>query len=88
MREYKDGTKIVQYLSLVKCNKCGKEIHNGEDEFFVTEDIIPDIVHEIKISFGYGSNLDGQTFRMDLCDECIEKLVDSFIIPVDIDRWI
>jgi hypothetical protein len=88
MRFYREGTKLVNYLSLVKCNQCGKEFSNAEEEFYDSEEIVPDVVHQFKISFGYGSKFDGNSIQFDLCDECLEKLKNSFVVPTKIERWI
>ena len=85
MRKYYPGTKIVDYLGIVQCNMCGKEMDVEHDEY---EEFMLDNIHEFKVGFGYGSALDGQSWKFDLCDKCLGKLVDSFIVPVDIDRWI
>jgi hypothetical protein len=88
MRFYREGTKIVEYLSLVKCNMCGAEFSNGEEEFYDSENIIPDVIHQFKVSFGYGSKFDGVSIQFDLCDDCLEKIFKSFVVPVDTKRWI
>lgn len=60
----------------VLCNKCGKEFktENGilhDDGLFVTKD------------WGYFSRKDLQIHRFHLCEDCYDKLVESFLIPVE-----
>lgn len=74
MRRYEDETsrQPVQVI----CNKCGKELklENGYlKEGCLTVDTI----------FGYFSKKDGTRHRFDLCEECYDKMVKSFQIPVE-----
>lgn len=62
-------------LKEVFCNKCGKqiEVENG----MLREDCF-----EVNRTFGYFSHKDGVTQSWDLCEECYDKFVRSFQIPV------
>lgn len=62
----------------VICNSCGKnlKIENGlllEDAF------------EAKKDWGYFSNRDLERHRFTLCEQCYEKIIENFIVPVAID---
>lgn len=74
MRIYlNDNTKE---LKTVICNKCKKElkIKNG---------MIMEGSFHGNVRFGYFSNKDGQEHSFDLCEECYDKLIESFAIPVE-----
>lgn len=49
-------------MTKVICNCCGKEINSAA---FHLDEILP-----------YGSKYDGDSFTMDLCAECTDKLTD------------
>jgi len=72
----------VEQVTEVVCNKCGKSI----------ELLYSESVQHITLGFGYGSKHDGQQWGMDLCECCIDKLVEDFAIEPektggDIDSW-
>lgn len=74
MRKY---TKIEENVLLeVRCNKCGKNLHveNGflKEGCFHAENV-----------FGYFSSRDGNKHSWDLCEECYDKLIREFLIPVE-----
>ncbi len=66
-------------LARVVCNGCGKElrVENGylKEECFSAEQI-----------FGYFSKKDGVRHQFDLCEECYERIIGSFAVPVDEDE--
>jgi len=70
------------YESLVSitCNKCGTIIQpkNKKDYFWL------DKMQTVELEWGYGSNHDATTWKFDLCEDCIEDLIDTFQIPVEI----
>ena len=53
------------------CNVCGKDFDmwDEQEEF------------GLHYCVGYGSKYDGETINVDLCCECFDKLMDSYIIP-------
>lgn len=58
-------------ITTVCCNKCNKQI-NTEYQSFV----------EIRHEFGYGTDLDGITVEIDMCEQCfIELLTECFYYP-------
>lgn len=74
MRKY---TKLEENcLQEVCCNKCGKrlKVENGflKEGCFHGENI-----------FGYFSSRDGIKHSWDMCEECYDKLVQEFLIPVE-----
>ncbi|PAD91666.1 hypothetical protein [Shouchella clausii] len=61
----------------ITCNKCGKsaDIKEGDysDLHFKREEF-----PTIELSFGYGSKWDTERWSFNLCEECLESLVESF----------
>ena len=49
------------------CNKCGKTFTKKDEKDLCYDGAI----QNIKIDFGYGSDFDGSTWDMDICDECL-----------------
>ena len=50
------------------CDKCGKECETK---------IPTEGAHELSWSTGYGSKYDEYVFKLDLCDNCFEKIAKS-----------
>ena len=74
MRRYENGQdgQLIQ----VVCNHCKKELKlkNGYlKEGCFTADYL----------FGYFSHKDGTRHQFDLCEECYDKLIAEFQIPVE-----
>jgi len=73
MRRYKSAKK--QELCQIFCNKCGKEmLLHGE--------IPGEGVFQVRFVWGYMSEKDGMQDTFDLCEECYDKLTETFEIPV------
>lgn len=73
MRVYLDEKD--KELVTVICNQCGKElwIENG----ILKEECIH-VVHD----FGFFGQRDGETHSFDLCEECYNKVIAKFQLPV------
>lgn len=70
----------VQKIESIKaCNKCGKEISAKYDALF-GEGVI------VRVDWGYFSAKDGQRHTFCLCEECYDKIVSEFEIPVTIEE--
>lgn len=72
-----------EYLSLeenrlkkIVCNCCGRTL-KMENGILKEECISTDHV------FGYFSKRDGVRHRFDLCEDCYQKLIDGFFVPVE-----
>ena len=63
--------EIEKPLSIT-CNMCGKS-YTYKDEYFAHD------ITTINVQFGYGSKVDMENWEFDLCDDCLEKIVDKFI---------
>lgn len=74
MRHYSEMRENV--LLEVRCNKCGKLLK-------VKDGILKEGCLPVRISFDYFSNKDGSTHKWDLCEECYDKIVETFVIPVE-----
>ncbi len=72
--KHKKVTEVIEEVDTVICNCCGK---TEKDPNYQT-------ITDISISFGYGSSHDGDRWFMDLCDECLENITDSFKYPIKI----
>lgn len=64
-------------LEQITCNKCGKQMkrENG----VIKQDFL-----EITKAWGYFSQKDGKTYSFALCEECCDKMIEGFMVPVDI----
>lgn len=69
----------------IQCNKCGREFVNPLSKGSTMEQFIWDAnIHGFKVFFGWGSKFDEQEWEFHLCDECLEKIVKGFRVPVDV----
>ena len=75
MRQYHTELRETKELEKIICNKCGKEI-------VVTRGIPQEDVLDIEKRWGYFSEKDGQTDRFDICEDCYEEWIESFLLPV------
>lgn len=74
MRIYFDDN--TKELKSVVCNKCKKEIK-------VKNGTIMEGCFHGNVRFGYFSNKDGLAHSFDLCEECYDKLIKGFAVPVE-----
>lgn len=74
MRQYKMQEK--KEVDKIICNKCGKEIlvENGVAEADVLS---------VQKRWGYFSNKDNDVHEFDLCEECYDKWIATFAIPIE-----
>ena len=71
MKKYEKDTLIE-----VNCNGCGKKIA-------VKHGISKEEMFHVEKRWGYFSKKDMQQERFDLCEECYEKIIEGFVIPVE-----
>lgn len=71
MREYAAGNRLLRAI----CNNCKKEMK-------VERGILKEGIFEGIQTFGYFSKKDGITHKFDLCEECYDRMVEKFLIPV------
>lgn len=74
MRRYE--TENEQQLEQVVCNQCGKELK-------LEKGYIKEGCFAVDFCFGYFSKRDGIRHRFDLCEECYNKMIAGFRIPVE-----
>lgn len=76
MRQFEICNKEQKEVIKIVCNLCKKEIKvkNGISE----EDVL-----SVEKRWGYFSNKDNEVHRFDLCEECYDKLIASFEVPVE-----
>lgn len=74
MRESENGLETK--LRNVVCNQCGRALK-------VEGGILKEGCFSADYLFGYFSKKDGVRNRFDLCEECYEKIVSQFKIPVE-----
>jgi hypothetical protein len=79
MRIYRNAKveKLVEEKAV--CNRCGAEatpnlLLSGEEV---------EAIHQFRVSFGYDSKYDGELWKFDLCEDCIEEIVNTFKVPVE-----
>lgn len=62
--------KETQVQSL-ECDCCGREEHGQNIEYWSS-------IERHNIEFGYGSSHDGDSYQIEVCDECIMKWFSTF----------
>lgn len=63
----------------VICNQCKKELKfNGKH--------LMEGCFSVDHTFGYFSNKDGIRHRFDLCEDCYDRIIEQFAIPVEEDE--
>lgn len=77
MRQYK--IQEMKQVEKIVCNKCGKEI-------IVKNGILVEDVLSVQKRWGYFSNKDNEVHEFDLCEECYDEWIETFKIPVEVDR--
>ena len=74
MRRY--DAEIDRQLEQVVCNQCKKELK-------VENGYLKEGCFAVDFCFGYFSKRDGVRHRFDLCEDCYNKMVAAFQIPVE-----
>ena len=59
------------------CNSCGKE-------FKVENGILKEDAFEATKEWGYFSSRDMEVHHFNLCEECYDKLISAFVIPIEV----
>lgn len=71
------GNSVMEGVLTMKCNACGKTItmENG----YIEEDVF-----QVSKEWGYFSQKDLEVHRFNLCEECYDRMIAEFVIPVDV----
>ena len=69
MKRYTSKKVVTSDLELseLSCDKCGKTARGKHD-------ILWSDITTINVCFGFGSKRDGDTWIIDLCDDCLDKV--------------
>ena len=81
MKKFKETEHVtVQEECIeVQCNSCGKTI-KGQDKIAWSD------ITGVRVSFGFGSVYDMETWEFDLCDHCLADITSKFKIPPTIEE--
>lgn len=60
----------------IRCNKCGKEFDLWDEQ---------EAYSIYKEQLGYGTKYDGDELHLDLCCDCMERLIDECVITPVLD---
>jgi len=60
-----------------RCNLCGQQV-NKDDFGYIDDHLSVDKV------WGYGTPLDGETHKFDLCYDCYTDLINRFVIKPEV----
>jgi hypothetical protein len=61
----------------VSCNVCGKKI-------IIEQGIMKEDVFEAAKEWGYFSKYDLEIHKFNICEECYDKLISTFKIPIEV----
>lgn len=76
MRQFEIHNKEQKEITKIICNLCKKEIE-------VKNGIPKEDVLSVEKRWGYFSDKDNEVHRFDICEECYDKLIASFAVPVE-----
>lgn len=66
------------HMKKICCNQCGRALK-------VENEILMEDAFQVKKEWGYFSDKDLRVDRFTLCEECYDKLVSGFAIPIETD---
>ena len=64
-----------------RCNGCGKVIRWEQD-------MLQEGVLEIEQTWGYFSGKDGEIHSFCLCEDCYDRIRETFVIPVKVQEYL
>lgn len=80
MQTFKFINKPEKVISTVTCNYCGKHLEISDLD---PEPYLPATFQSFEFEGGYGSEFDYERISFDLCDDCLSRLFEKFLIPVE-----
>lgn len=76
MRKYKKIVEEKEVIDKILCNMCGNKIKKDNfGNYF-------DYLH-IEKNWGYHSLKDGKTSYIDICEDCFDKISETFCLPME-----
>lgn len=82
MKKYESIPTINIELTSITCNKCGKTTESSKGNKL---DIFQEYLFQsFSLHFGYGSKFDEETWKFDICEDCLEQFVNTFAIKPEI----
>lgn len=69
----------MQKYEKIICNQCKKELKSERGH-------LKEGCFSVDYTFGYFSRKDGIRHRFDLCEDCYDRLLEQFAIPVEEDE--
>jgi hypothetical protein len=72
MKKFKTVEIPQEIVTEYKCDKCGKESEDGFDPY----------IHTLRIDWNYGSKFDLETWEVDLCEDCLVKMLEGTKVRV------
>ncbi len=72
MKIFEKKVVVRKKVKYIVCNRCGKKININKYEDFL----------DVKKTWGYHSNFDGETHSFQLCTCCYNKLIGSFKVKI------
>lgn len=76
MRQYRMREMKEKETVKIICNMCGKEIE-------IANGIAKEDVLSVEKRWGYPSDKDNEVHRFDLCEECYDNWIRSFVVAVE-----
>jgi hypothetical protein len=70
------GRKHMRKHDEIYCNKCKKQIKSSQG-------IEREGVLRVEKTWGYFSGKDGEKHSFDLCEDCYDRMIQEFAIPVE-----
>ena len=74
MRIFSERAIAKESLDKIICNQCGQEINKNDFGYF--EDHL-----SVSKTWGFGTAIDGETHKFDLCFNCYTDLIGKFKFP-------
>ena len=62
---------------ILVCNKCGARIE-------LQNEVAKQDYLLVNKPWGYFSKKDGKTYKFVICEECVDKIIEEFVVPVEV----
>ncbi len=94
MKTTKIVTREVEVIASVTCNKCGNLCTTPTLERYQAThpDYEKDWAYSVDVNYstGYYSDAlpDGTSYSFSLCEPCLKALMDTFVVPADVNEYV